>query len=138
MASKAPAALVGDFNVIPTELDVYSPERWRDDALFRHEVREEYAKLLAAGWTDALRALSSDERIYTFWKYWRNSFARDAGLRIDHFLLSPILASRLMDGGVDRAVRGEENASDHAPVWIQIAPPRGSARRAPRRASTGS
>jgi exodeoxyribonuclease-3 len=129
MESGAPVALVGDFNVMPTELDVYSPERWRDDALFRPEVRAAYAKLLKAGWTDALRALFPDERIYTFWKYWRNAFARDAGLRIDHFLLNPALASRLKDGGVDRDIRGEENASDHAPVWIEIGSPRARVRR---------
>jgi exodeoxyribonuclease-3 len=116
----APVALVGDFNVMPTDLDVYAPERWRDDALFRPEVRDAYARLVASGWTDALRVLFPDRRIYTFWKYWRNSFARDAGLRIDHFLLSPALAARLKDAGVDRSIRAEENASDHAPVWIEL------------------
>ena len=83
--------LAGDYNVMPTDLDVYAPERWVDDALFRPEVREAYRRLVAQGWTDALRALHPGERIYTFWKYFRNAFARDAGLRIDHLLLSPPL-----------------------------------------------
>ena len=81
--------LAGDYNVMPTDLDVYKPERWRDDALFRPEVRAAYAKLLKQGWTDALRRLHPGERIYTFWDYFRNAYARDAGLRIDHLLLSP-------------------------------------------------
>ena len=113
--------LAGDYNVIPTDMDVYAPERWRDDALFRPEVREAYRRLLAQGWTDALRALHPGERIYTFWKYWRNAFSRDAGLRIDHFLLSPELRKRLTASGVDREVRGREKSSDHAPVWIELA-----------------
>ena len=121
LASGAPAVLAGDFNVMPTDLDVYAPERWVDDALFRPEVREAYRRLVAQGWTDALRALHPNDRIYTFWKYFRNAFARDAGLRIDHLLLSPSLAGRLVAAGVDREVRGREHASDHAPVWIELA-----------------
>jgi exodeoxyribonuclease-3 len=116
LKSGAPAVLGGDFNVMPTDLDVYAPERWVDDALFRPEVREAYRRLVAQGWTDALRALHPDERIYTFWKYFRNAFARDAGLRIDHLLLSPSLAGRLVDAGVERDVRARDHASDHAPV----------------------
>jgi exodeoxyribonuclease III len=119
--SGAPMVLTGDYNVMPTDIDVYAPERWVDDALFRPEVREAYRQLLAQGWTDALRALHPHERIYTFWKYYRNAFGRDAGLRIDHLLLSPSLAGRLIAAGVDREVRGREHASDHAPVWIEIA-----------------
>jgi exodeoxyribonuclease III len=103
--SGAPAVLAGDFNVMPTDLDVYAPERWVDDALFRPEVRDAYRRLVAQGWTDALRALHPDERIYTFWKYFRNAFARDAGLRIDHLLLSPSLVGRLVAAGVDRDTR---------------------------------
>ena len=114
------AVLAGDFNVIPTDLDVYAPERWRDDALFRPEARAAYESLLRQGWTDALRHLHPDERVYTFWKYWRNAFTRDAGLRIDHLLVSPPLASRLRAAGVDREVRAREKGSDHAPVWIEI------------------
>src|SRR5215471_6936154 len=121
LATGEPVVLAGDFNVMPTGLDVYAPERWVDDALFRPEVREAYYHLVAQGWTDALRALYPGERIYTFWKYFRNAFGRDAGLRIDHLLLSPSLAERLIAGGVDRAVRGREHSSDHAPAWIELA-----------------
>jgi len=115
-----PVALIGDFNVMPTDLDVYAPERWRDDALFAPEVRAAYARLLDQGWTDAVRALHPNKRIYTFWKYWRNAFARDSGLRIDHLLLSPDLADRLVKAEVDREPRGWEGTSDHAPVWIEL------------------
>jgi exodeoxyribonuclease-3 len=115
-----PVVLAGDFNVIPTELDVYNPKGWEEDALFRPEVRSAFRKLVAQGWTDAVRALHPDQRIYTFWDYFRNAFLRNAGLRIDHFLLSPGLAERLKACGVDREVRGWEKTSDHAPVWIEI------------------
>jgi exodeoxyribonuclease-3 len=118
--SGAPAVLAGDYNVMPTELDVYAPERWVDDALFRIEVRKAYAGLVAQGWTDALRKLHPDERIYTFWDYLRQRWQRNAGLRIDHLLLSPDVAKRLKRAGVDREVRGWEKTSDHAPVWIEI------------------
>ncbi len=118
--SGAPVVLAGDFNVMPTELDVYKPERWIDDALFRREVRDAYARLVDQGWTDALRQLHPDERIYTFWDYFRNAFARDAGLRIDHLLLSPSIADRLEDAQVDRFVRGWEKTSGHAPTWIEL------------------
>jgi exodeoxyribonuclease-3 len=120
LASGKPVALVGDYNVMPTELDVYKPERWVDDALFRPEVRDAYAKLVAQGWTDAIRLLYGDRRVYTFWDYFRNAYARNAGLRIDHLLLSPELARRLLAGGVDRHVREWEKTSDHAPVWIEL------------------
>ena len=116
-----PVALIGDFNVMPTELDVYAPERWLDDALFAPEVRAAYARLLDQGWTDAVRALHPNEHIYTFWKYWRNAFARNSGLRIDHLLVSPDLAERLVAAEVDREPRGWEATSDHAPVWIELA-----------------
>jgi exodeoxyribonuclease-3 len=121
LKAEVPAALVGDYNVMPTDLDVYAPERWRDDALFRPEVREAYRRLLDQGWTDALRTLHPGERVYTFWKYFRNAFARNAGLRIDHFLLSPAIADLLVAAEVDLEARGWEKASDHAPVWIEIA-----------------
>lgn len=121
LASGAPVVLAGDYNVMPTKLDVYKPERWLDDALFRPEVREAFRALAAQGWTDALRSLNPDTRIYTFWDYFRNAFGRDAGLRIDHLLLSPALAPRLRGAGVDREVRGWDKTSDHAPVWIDIA-----------------
>jgi exodeoxyribonuclease III len=99
---------------------VYAPERWLDDALFRPEVRNAHRRLVAQGWTDAVRKLHPGERIYTFWDYWRNAFARNAGLRIDHLLLSPSLAKRLTKAGVDREVRGREKPSDHAPAWIEL------------------
>jgi exodeoxyribonuclease III len=123
-----PVILAGDFNVMPTDLDVYAPERWRDDALFRPEVRTAYAALVTQGWTDALRELHPNERIYTFWKYFRNAFARDAGLRIDHLLLSPDLAKRLKRAEVDKFPRGWEKTSDHAPVWIELADEKRSAK----------
>jgi exodeoxyribonuclease-3 len=120
MRSGEPVILAGDFNVIPTELDVYAPERWVDDALFRPEVREAYRALLEQGWTDAIRSGYPNQRVYTFWKYLRNAFARDAGLRIDHLLLSPAVAGRLVSTGVARDVRAHEKPSDHAPVWVEI------------------
>jgi exodeoxyribonuclease-3 len=120
LETKAPALLIGDFNVIPTDEDVYKPERWLKDALFAPEARERYRKLVGQGWTDALRNLFPDERIYTFWHYWRNSFERDAGIRIDHALLSPPLAKRLKNAGVDRTPRGWEKTSDHAPIWVEV------------------
>jgi exodeoxyribonuclease III len=120
LASGAPIVLAGDYNVMPTELDVYKPERWVNDALFRIEVREAFGRLVAQGWTDALRTLHPGERIFTFWDYFRNAYARDAGLRLDHLLLSPSVASRLTAASVDRDVRGWEKASDHAPVWIEL------------------
>ena len=115
-----PVVLAGDFNVMPTDLDVYKPERWLDDALFRPEVRAAFARLARQGWTDALRTLHPDERIYTFWDYFRNAWSRNAGLRIDHFLLSPSAANRLVAADVDRTVRSWEKTSDHAPVWIEL------------------
>jgi exodeoxyribonuclease-3 len=106
---------------MPTDLDVYAPERRRDDALFRPEVRRAYAEFVKLGWNDALRDLNPGKRIYTFWKYFRNAFGRDAGLRIDHVLLSPALKPRLVSGGVAREARSWEKASDHAPAWIELA-----------------
>ena len=118
--SGKPVILTGDYNVMPTEIDVYKPERWVDDALFRPESRAAFKTLVEQGWTDALRKLYPDEKIYTFWDYFRNAFGRDAGLRIDHFLLSPQVDKRLLAAGVDRHVRGWEKTSDHAPVWIEL------------------
>lgn len=120
LAQDVPTVLAGDYNVMPTDLDVYKPERWLDDALFRPEVRQAYAELLAQGWTDALRTMHPGERIYTFWDYFRNAYARDAGLRIDHLLLSPQLAPRLKAAEVARHVRSWEKTSDHAPVWVEL------------------
>ena len=117
---EVPVALIGDFNVMPTELDVYKPERWVNDALFRVEIRDAYKKLVEQGWTDAIRKLYPKEKIYTFWDYFRNAYQRDAGLRIDHFLLSSQLKRKLVNAGVDKHVRGWEKTSDHAPVWIEL------------------
>jgi exodeoxyribonuclease-3 len=120
LARGIPVVLTGDYNVMPTEKDVYKPERWLDDALFRPETREAFHRLLAQGWTDAIRKLYPDETIYTFWDYFRNAYGRDAGLRIDHFLLSPEIEERLLAAGVDKHVRGWEKSSDHAPVWVEL------------------
>ena len=119
-SSGLPVILTGDYNVMPTELDVYKPERWVNDALFRPETRAAFQTLVEQGWTDALRKLHPDEVIYTFWDYFRNAFGRNAGLRIDHFLLSPHIDKRLVAAGVDIYVRGWEKSSDHAPVWIEL------------------
>ncbi|HZX28040.1 MAG TPA: exodeoxyribonuclease III [Telluria sp.] len=112
--------LCGDYNVMPTDLDVYKPERWVNDALFRPESREAFHRLMAQGWTDAVRTMHPDETIYTYWDYFRNAFGRDAGIRIDHLLLSPALAPALKAAWVDRAVRAREKPSDHAPTWIEL------------------
>ena len=136
VSRSSPVILAGDFNVIPTERDVYKPERWVDDALFRPEVRDAYRRLVEQGWTDALRALHPDERIYTFWDYFRNAFARNAGLRIDHLLLSSSVADRLVAADVDREARGWEKASDHAPTWIELAAPKAASPRRTRRPRT--
>ncbi|MBV8888519.1 MAG: exodeoxyribonuclease III [Alphaproteobacteria bacterium] len=126
LALDRPVVLAGDYNVMPTELDVYAPERWVDDALFRPEVRSAFHRLTAQGWTDAVRVLHPNRPIYTFWKYFRGAYARNAGLRIDHLLLSPSLAGRLIAAEVDREVRGWDKASDHAPTWIELAAATGS------------
>jgi exodeoxyribonuclease III len=118
---KAPVLLAGDFNVAPTEIDIYPTKSWDDDALVQPESRAAYAKLVKQGWTDALRELNPNERTYTFWHYMRKRWERDAGLRLDHLLLNPLLSKRLKKAGVDRDVRGKTGASDHAPVWIEIA-----------------
>ena len=124
-----PVVLAGDYNVVPTDFDIYNPRSWLKDALLQPAARERYRRLLDQGWVDALRRTFPDERIYTFWDYFRQHWQRDAGLRIDHFLLSKSLAPRLVDAGVDKGVRGEEHASDHAPAWITLKPPpRGKSR----------
>ena len=115
-----PVVLAGDYNIIPTDADVYKPERWLDDALFKPEPRAQFAELVGQGWVDALRHLHPDERIFTFWDYWRNAFGRDAGIRIDHLLLNPAAAAGLQRAGVDKATRAKEGASDHAPTWVEL------------------
>jgi len=121
--SGLPVVLCGDYNVVPTDDDIYDPASWRKDALLQPESRQAYARLLQQGWTDAIRAHFPGNVPYTFWTYWRNRYERDAGLRIDHFLLSEDLATMLANAGVDRDVRGRPGASDHAPAWIELALP---------------
>lgn len=119
-ATGLPVVLAGDFNVVPEPRDIYSTTSYDDNALVQPASRAAYARLLAQGWTDAMRKRHPDATIYTFWDYMRNRWARDAGLRLDHLLLSRKLARRLIDAGVDRQVRGREGASDHAPAWIVL------------------
>ena len=120
LAQDVPAVLAGDYNVVPTDFDIYATRSYKDNALLQPAPRAAYAKLLAAGWTDALRTLHPDDPMFTFWSYLRNRWPRDAGLRLDHLLLSPAIAPRLKAAGVDRDVRGEPEASDHAPSWIEL------------------
>lgn len=120
LAQKRPVVLAGDYNIIPTDLDVYAPDRWRDDALFRPEARAAYERLLSQGWIDGLRTMHQGQTIYTFWDYLRRRFERNAGLRIDHLLLSPDLAPRLKAADVDRVTRAGERPSDHAPTWVEL------------------
>jgi exodeoxyribonuclease-3 len=133
-SSGAPVALVGDFNIVPTDFDIYNPKSWLRDALLQPESRERYDRLLAQGWVDSLRVRNADTRVYTFWDYFRDHWKRNAGLRIDHLLLNAELAPRLADVGVDLWVRGRPHASDHAPTWITLATraKRGGAKRASR------
>ena len=121
-ASAEPFIFAGDFNVVPTDEDIYNPKSWRRDALLQPQTRECYGRLLKQGWVDALRRCYPHERIYTFWDYFRQHWPRNAGLRIDHILLNESAAPRLRDAGVDRWVRGEPSASDHAPTWVALAP----------------
>ena len=123
-SSGEPVVLAGDFNVVPTDFDIYDPKSWKKDALLQPQPRAAYQRLLRQGWTDALRECHPDEAIFTYWDYFRNHWQRNAGLRIDHVLLSRKLRSRLVDANVDRWVRGEPHASDHAPVWIELGEPR--------------
>jgi exodeoxyribonuclease-3 len=120
LAGGAPVVLAGDYNVVPTDADIYSPASWLDDALLQPASRDAYRRLLEQGWIDAIRTLHPDAPIYTFWDYMRNRWPRNAGLRIDHLLLSPSVADRLVEAGVDRDVRGREKASDHAPAWVVL------------------
>ena len=112
--------LAGDYNVVPTDLDIYPTKSWDRNALLQPQSRAAYQRLLAQGWTDAVRALHPKEPMYTFWDYMRKRWERDGGLRLDHVLLSPVLKERLQSAGVDRHIRGLEDASDHAPVWAEL------------------
>jgi exodeoxyribonuclease-3 len=124
-AAGLPVVLAGDFNVVPTDADIYPSKSWAKNALLQPESRTAFRQLLDQGWTDALRARHPTGPVYTFWDYKRDRWARDAGLRLDHLLLSPVLAERLVDAGVDRDVRAAPGASDHAPAWVVVRrPPR--------------
>ena len=115
-----PVVLGGDFNVVPTDFDIYNPRSWQKDALLQPETRECYQRLLAQGWTDATRARFPNERVYTFWDYFRQHWEKNSGWRIDFLLLNPVLKSQLADAGVDKWVRGQPGASDHAPTWVKL------------------
>jgi exodeoxyribonuclease-3 len=118
--AKLPVVLAGDYNVVPTDFDIYDPRGWRKDALLQPASREAYGRLLAQGWSDALREIHPQSQIYTFWDFFRNHFARNSGLRIDHLLANSVLRSRLTAANVDRDVRARPRPSDHAPVWIEL------------------
>jgi exodeoxyribonuclease-3 len=122
LTSEEPVVLAGDYNVVPTDFDIYNPRSWMKDALLQPETRECYRRLLAQGWTDAIRSLFPEERVYTFWDYFRRHWETNSGLRIDHLLLNRPLAGRLTAAGVDTWVRGRPNASDHAPAWVKLDP----------------
>jgi exodeoxyribonuclease-3 len=119
-AAGVPALLAGDYNVVPTDLDIYPTKSWANDALLQPESRAAFQRLLEQGWTDAIRTLHPSDPMYTFWDYKRDRWRRDAGLRLDHLLLSPPLVRRLVQAGVDRDVRGQVGASDHAPAWVVL------------------
>jgi exodeoxyribonuclease-3 len=121
-AREQPVILAGDYNVVPTNdpCDIYSPNSWLNDALLQPQTRDAYRRLLAQGWIDAIHHLHPEAPMYTFWDYFRNRWERNAGLRIDHLLLNPAAAQRLAQAGVDRAVRGREKPSDHAPTWVSL------------------
>jgi exodeoxyribonuclease-3 len=132
-ASGHPVVLAGDFNVVPTDFDIYNPKSWLKDALLQPESRAAYDRLLSQGWIDSLRKLHPEERIYTFWDYFRQHWQKNSGLRIDHILLNAELAPRLEAAGVDSWVRGEEHASDHAPTWIELGAAVAKPARSPRK-----
>jgi exodeoxyribonuclease-3 len=119
-----PVVLAGDYNVVPTPADIYPTRSWDHDALVQPASRERFKQLVEQGWIDAIRSLHPNEPMYTFWDYKRGRWGRDAGLRIDHLLISPALSSRILDAGVDKAIRGDAGASDHAPAWVLLKSPR--------------
>lgn len=119
--SELPVVLAGDYNVAPTPLDIYPTKSWDKDALIQPKSRAAFKTLVDQGWCDAIREFYPDKPMFTFWDYKRNRWPRDAGLRLDHLLLSPQLAPRLLKAGVDRKIRGEDGASDHAPAWVVLA-----------------
>jgi exodeoxyribonuclease III len=125
-----PAVLAGDYNVVPTPFDIYPTKSWDNDALVQPESRERFRRLIEQGWIDAIRSLHRTVPMYTFWDYKRGRWGRDAGLRIDHLLVGPGLSRRISEAGVDKAIRGEAGASDHAPVWVLLKDSAGKSRRA--------
>ena len=131
IATGIPAILAGDYNVVPTEADIYPTKSWAKDALVQPASRAAFRRLLDQGWRDAIRARHPKQTIYTFWDYKRDRWSRNAGLRLDHVLLSPVVADRLADAGVDKEVRGQEGASDHAPAWVTLTGGRSLKRRRP-------
>lgn len=118
--SEIPVVLAGDYNVVPTDFDIYNPRSWLKDALLQPESRACYQRLLEQGWSDAIRTLFPNEPVYTFWDYFRQHWEKNSGMRIDHLLLNGKLQPRLVSAGVDKWVRGQPGASDHAPVWIEV------------------
>lgn len=132
--SGQPVVIAGDFNVVPTDADIYNPKSWLKDALLQPQTRDCWRRLLAQGWVDSIRQLHADEPIFTFWDYFRQHWERNAGLRIDHLLLNRTLAPCLMASGVHSWVRGRPRASDHAPTWVELdlTKVKGPARRLPR------
>jgi exodeoxyribonuclease-3 len=122
LAAGVPVVLAGDYNVVPTPQDIYPTRSLDNNALIQPESRQAFARLLDQGWIDAMRKLQPQGPLWTFWDYKRERWPKDKGMRLDHFLLSPAMSERLIEGGVDRWVRGELNASDHAPVWIVLDP----------------
>ncbi len=120
LAEERAVVLAGDYNVVPTEADIWSPTGLQGDALVQPESRAAFRRLCAQGWTDALKARHPTAKMWTFWDYQMNAWPRDAGFRIDHLMLSPEAADRLVDAGVDREYRGREKASDHAPTWVVL------------------
>ena len=138
LAAGVPVVLAGDYNVVPSEADIWPGHHEQDNALLQPQTRAAYQRLLDQGWTDALRALHPEGPLWTFWGYLRHRWPNDKGMRLDHLLLSPSLAGRLVAAGVSRTARGEEGASDHAPTWIELsrAPPRRTAAGSSRRAAS--
>ena len=133
LAAAVPAVLAGDYNVVPTDCDIYPSKSWAANALVQPASRAAFQRILAQGWVDAIRAKHPTGPVYTFWDYLRDRWTRDAGMRLDHLLLAPALAGRLQDAGVDRSVRGEPGASDHAPAWVRLAGTDNPSRGRPRR-----
>ncbi|HEX3917437.1 MAG TPA: exodeoxyribonuclease III [Caulobacteraceae bacterium] len=137
VAADVPVVLAGDYNVVPTEADIWPGHHEQDNALLQPQTRTAFQRLLDQGWTDALRARQPDGPLWTFWGYLRHRWPNDKGMRLDHLLLSPKLAGALTSAGVSKAVRGLDGASDHAPAWIELRPPNGRAEPA-RSATTGA